>query len=36
VKQFLEKIKTSKKEISLQGSMVMQEEEEKNLNMQLN
>jgi hypothetical protein len=33
--QFLEKIKTSKKETFLQDSMVMQEEEVKNLNMLL-
>ncbi len=35
-RQSLEKIKTSKKEIFLQDSMEMREEEERNLNMQLN
>ncbi len=35
-KEILEKTKTSKKEITLQDSMEMQEEEEKNLNMLLN
>lgn len=35
-RQFLEKIKTSKREIFLQDSMEMQEEEGRNLNMQLN
>jgi len=35
-RQFSEKIKTSKKEITLQDSMEMQEEEERNLNMLLN